>query len=274
MATIDYAVKYPGVVDEVLKVTSKSEGVTNKEYDFVGAKTVKVYNIATAPLNDYKRTGANRYGTPEELDAGTQEMVMSQDKSFTFVIDKMDQDETSGALNAGEALSRQLRQVVVPYVDKYRFEKLVSKVGHKPTAKALTATNIFACITDGTEALDDAEVPEVGRQLIVSSNTYKLMKQAKDIALETDIGQDMRLKGVIAMIDGMEVVKVPSSRLPDNFGFLISHPMAAPSPTKLAEYKVNTNAPGISGSLVEGRVVFDCFVLENKADCIYYQAIS
>lgn len=101
MATIDYAVKYPGVVDEVLKVTSKSEGVTNKEYDFVGAKTVKVYNIATAPLNDYKRTGANRYGTPEELDAGTQEMVMSQDKSFTFVIDKMDQDETSGALNAG-----------------------------------------------------------------------------------------------------------------------------------------------------------------------------
>ena len=84
----------------------------------------------------------------------------------------------------------------------------------------------------------------------------------------------MRLKGVIAMIDGMEVVKVPSSRLPDNFGFLISHPMAAPSPTKLAEYKVNTNAPGISGSLVEGRVVFDCFVLENKADFIYYQAIS
>lgn len=274
MATIDYAIKYPGVVDEVLKVTSKSEGVTNKNYDFIGAKSVKVYDIGVATLNDYKRTGANRYGTPEELDATTQEMTMSQDKSFTFVIDKMDQDETAEALNAGQALNRQLTQVVVPFVDKYRFTKLAEGAGHKPEAKALTSTNIFAAITDATEALDDAEVPEVGRQLIVSPKTYKIMKQSKEIEMDTEIGQEMRIRGVIALIDGMEVIKVPSSRLPENFGLLVSHPMAAPSPTKLAEYKVNTDAPGYSGALVEGRIVFDCFILENKKQCIYYHAIA
>jgi hypothetical protein len=29
---------------------------------------------------------------------------------------------------------------------------------------------------------------------------------------------------------------------------------------------------GISGSLVEGRICYDAFVLENKAKAIYYQA--
>ena len=274
MATIDYAVNYPGVVDEVLKYSSKSEGVINKNFDFIGAKSVKVYDISVAPLNDYKRTGSNRYGTPAELDATAQEMIMSQDKSFTFVIDKMDEDETKGALNAGQALERQLSQVVVPMVDKYRFTKLSTGAGTKAEAKALTSANIFAAITDATEVLDNAEVPETGRQIIVSSATYKAMKLSKDIVMETEIGQDMRARGVVALIDGMEVIKVPASRLPENFGFLVTHPMAAPSPVKLAEYKVNDNAPGYSGSLVEGRIVFDCFILDNKKSCIYYQAIA
>ena len=38
----------------------------------------------------------------------------------------------------------------------------------------------------------------------------------------------------------------------------------------LAEYKIHTDAPGISGSLVEGRVYYDAFVLDNKKDAIYY----
>ena len=43
---------------------------------------------------------------------------------------------------------------------------------------------------------------------------------------------------------------------------------------KLEDYKVHTDPPGISGSLVEGRIVYDAFVLDNKAKAIYYQAIS
>ncbi|MBC8581378.1 hypothetical protein [Zhenhengia yiwuensis] len=38
---------------------------------------------------------------------------------------------------------------------------------------------------------------------------------------------------------------------------------------KLAEYKIHTDVPGISGSLVEGRVYYDAFILKNKAGSIY-----
>ncbi len=92
--------------------------------------------------------------------------------------------------------------------------------------------------------------------------------------METDIGADMRLRGVIANLDGMAVIRVPASRLPGDFGFMIVHPSATVAPTKLESYKIHQDPPGISGSLVEGRIAYDAFVLENKSNAIYLQATA
>ena len=151
---------------------------------------------------------------------------------------------------------------------------MATKAGTKPTALALTATNIYGEILKGTQALDDEEVPETNRILVVTPATYLLMKQCKDITMETDIGNDMRLKGVIGMLDGMAVQKIPAARLPANFGFMIAHPCATVAPVKLEDYKIHQDPPGISGSLVEGRICYDAFVLDNKAKAIYYQAVT
>lgn len=71
---INLATKYASEVDEVIvKGSLTGEGVNNS-YDFVGAQSVKVYTMGTAPLNDYNATGANRYGVPTELDDTVQEM--------------------------------------------------------------------------------------------------------------------------------------------------------------------------------------------------------
>lgn len=267
MAVTDYAVKYNKVVDEKFKAEAKSGGFVNNEFDFVGAKTVKVYNVSTARMNDYARTGGmSRYGTPEDLEAGTQEMTMTQDRSFTFVIDKMDEDETMGALEAGKALARQLREVVVPEIDTYRFDKIGEKAGKKVTVE-LTAANIYDEVLNATSHMEEKEVPLAGRQLAVTPAVYALLKKSKDVVMETEIGQEMRAKGIVAMIDDMPVVRVPKSRLKADF--IMTHSMAAPSPVKLAEYKIHTDVPGVSGKLVEGRVYYDCFVLDNKKDIIY-----
>ena len=196
-------------------------------------------------------------------------MTMSQDKSFTFTIDKMNEDETNGALNAGKALNRQIRERVIPAVDAYRFGVMANNAGHKETL-TLSASNVYGAIVDATSYLDDREVPMDGRILVVTSATYGLMKKSKDIVMETEVGMDMKVKGVIGSLDGMTIVKVPSNRLPEGFQFLITHRIATTAPVKLAEYKIHTDAPGISGSLVEGRVYYDAFVLDNKKDAIYY----
>ncbi len=134
--------------------------------------------------------------------------------------------------------------------------------------------NIISVIYDeiikGTEALDDAEVPDVGRVLTVTPGVYRMMKKCPDIALDCDISAEQKLSGVIALLDGMEVVKIPKNRMPENFGFMIAHPVATVAPTKLEEYKVHQDPPGISGELIEGRIVYDAFVLDNKKKAIYY----
>lgn len=89
--------------------------------------------------------------------------------------------------------------------------------------------------------------------------------------METDISNELRVKGVISNLDGLSVIKVPARRLPADFGFMVAHPCATVAPTKLEDYKVHEDAPGISGSLIEGRIVYDAFVLENKQKAIYYQ---
>lgn len=53
---------------------------------------------------------------------------------------------------------------------------------------------------------------------------------------------------------------------------MMCHKSATVAPLKLEDYKVHEDAPGYSGNLVEGRICYDAFVLENKAKGIYYQA--
>lgn len=135
----------------------------------------------------------------------------------------------------------------------------------------LTGDNIYTEILKASQTLDDAQVPETNRVLVVTPATYAIMKKCRDIVMETDVGNDLRLKGVIGILDGMNVQKIPAVRLPAKFGFLVAHPCATVAPVKLEAYNAHNNPPGISGVLVEGRIVYDAFVMENKAKALYYQ---
>lgn len=274
---IELVTKFLPYVDEQFSTESKKSLLTNQDFDWTGAHTVKVYKISTGSMNDYGRDGAadgnwSRYGKVENLDATTEELTLKKDRSFTFAIDALDTDETAQTLKAATALARQLREVAIPEVDTYTYGVMCENAGTKPAAVALTADNIYQELLKANNALDNAEVPEAGRQIVVTPDTLFLMKQCKDIVMETNIGNDLRLKGVISNLDGANVIKVPAARLPEGFGFMVCHPCATVAPTKLESYNTHINPPGINGQLVEGRICYDAFVLDNKAKAIYYQA--
>lgn len=275
---IALADKFQPYTDELFQTESKLPLLTNQDFDWTGAHTVKIYKISTSQMNDYGRSGPaegnwSRYGAVEALSATTQEMALSRDRSFTFAIDRLDGDETAQQLQAASALARQLREVCVPELDSYCYAALTTGAGHKPDALALTADNIYGEILKASQALDDAQAPETNRVLVVCPAVYALLKASKEVVLECDVGQEQRLRGVIGMLDGAAVVKAPSVRLPKQFGFLLAHPSACVAPVKLEDYNIHENPPGISGSLVEGRLVYDAFVLGNKKTALYYQAL-
>lgn len=277
----DLATVYKPYVDEQFSAESKLPLLTNNDFDWTGARSVKIYKVTTAAMNDYDRDGStltgekwSRYGVVEALDATTEEMLLKKDRSFTFAIDTLDEDETANQLNAAGALARQNREVVIPEVDKHVYSVMTTNAGNKPAAVTLTKDNIYSEILKGNEALDDAEAPEAGRVLVVTPAVYTLMKENSLITFEGEVGEDMRKRGVIGMLDGCSVVRVPAKRLPENFGFMVAHPSATVAPVKLAEFHVHLNPPGVSGNLVEGRIVYDAFVMENKAKGIYYQSVT
>ena len=213
--------KFAPYTDEQFKNESKRSLVTNQDFDWTGAHTIKVYKIQTSEMQDYGRTGPagdnfSRYGSIADLNASTEELALKKDRSFIFNVDKLDADETQQQVEAATALARQNREVVIPEVDSYTYGVMCTGAGTKPAAKALTAESIYSDILAASAVLDDAEVPETDRVLIVTPATYQLMKQSESIVLNCDVGEEMRQKGVIANIDGMNVQKVPANRLPAN----------------------------------------------------------
>lgn len=284
---INLVTKFLPYVDELFTTESKKSLITNQDFSWEGAHAIKLYKITTAGMNDYDRPGekvgtsgnkgvlVSRYGAIESLDATTEELPLKKDRSFTFAIDRLDTDETAQQLQGASALARQQREIIIPEVDRYVYGVMIEGAGTKPDAVELTASNIYDHIITATNALDNAEVPEDGnRCLLVTPDIVTLMKKCADITINEDIGAELRLKGVIGQLDGLNVIKIPASRVPDDFGFMVAHPCATVAPTKLEEYKIHENPPFISGSLVEGRIVYDAFVLDNKKKAIYYQAMT
>ena len=92
----NYASKFAEKIDERFHRESQAMmAVGNHDYKFTGVKTVNVYSIPVVAMNDYTRTGANRYGTPEDLGTEVQALTITKDRSWTFVIDRGDKIKLS-----------------------------------------------------------------------------------------------------------------------------------------------------------------------------------
>ena len=272
MATTNLASKYSKTVDERFYKESQAAMALNNDYKFTGVKTVNVYSIPVVGLTDYTRSGTNRYGTPEDLGNNVQALTITQDKAWTFIIDKADKLQSEMVQDAGKACARQIREVLVPHYDTYVFKTLAKAAFDKGNTDATnpTKTNAYELFLNAQEKLGDNMAPDKGRVCFCSYKFANLLKQDSSFMKYGNASQEMLVKGVMGEVDGTKIVKVPASRLPAGCSFILTHPCAATGPKQLEEYKIHDNPPGISGWLVEGRLVFDCFVLNEKADAIFY----
>ena len=271
---INLTTKFSDKVAERLKHKSYTEGMANHDYEFTGIKTLKIYSIDTAPMNDYNRSGANRYGNPEELGDTLMELTMTQDKSFTFTIDKGNAGEQMNIKSATRAIKRQTDEKITPMLDKYRFDVWTHKAGNiVGLSAAPTAKDIVSKIMDATEALNDLAAPD-NRVIYIPTAYYKLLKQNPDFISVDKLGEQALAKGHVGYVDGMKVVEVPKSYLPENVYFFVGCKKALLAPVKLQEYKVHRDPPGISGDLAEGRIIHDAFVLGTAAPALYVAAAA
>lgn len=275
MATQNYASAHLAVIDERYFLEAKTAGVVNKggiRLDFNGKNSVTIYNVDVVAENNYVRSGSNRFGVLNELGTGTQTFTLSQDKSFTFSVDRGNLEDSQMVQEANKAVKRQIREVSVPAVDVYRLAQAHASAlanGQGATA-AVTSSNAYTKFLAQNDAMTEAKVPETGRYCFMSPATYSLLKQDTTFMRSCDTTMADLKKGVIGMVDGVTLVKVPSTLLPTNEVYLFIHEDVLIAPQKFNSIRVLTDVQGIDGAVAEGRRYYDCFIPDNKSDAIRY----
>jgi N4-gp56 family major capsid protein len=269
---VNLASKYSAKVDERFKLKSLTEAATHQDFDWEGVNAINVYSIATSAMNTYTRTGSSRYGTPAELDDTVANYLLSRDRSFTFTIDKGNRNDSMMVREAGKALARQNDEVVVPEIDTYRITKWVAAAGAnggRPTAANITTSNAYSSFLTAQAYLDENKVPVEGRIAFVTPAYFNFLKQDSSFLKASDLGQERLITGQVGDVDGVKIVKVPSTYMTTKTPFIIVHKSVMCAPKKLQEYKIHENPPGINGNLVEGRIYYDAFVLDAKKKGVY-----
>ena len=272
----NFASKYASQVDERFRLGSLTEALINHNFDWIGVKTVKVFSRSLATLNNYVASGSNRYGTPDELGNAEQEMTVTQDKAFTYTIDRSTEQDTMGTMEAGATLAENIDNLIIPALDAYRLSVIVANAPAEGSVSgkshiittALGENNAYEIFLSLQEVCDDDKAPMGGRIAVVTPGYLNAIKLDEHFTKWGDMATQIAIRGVVGEVDGVPIIKVPTSYMPSGTDLIITNPITTPSPVKLQEFKINYNAPGISGALVEARVRYDAFVLDKKADAI------
>jgi hypothetical protein len=267
---VNLAQKYSPKVAERFSHLSFTQKATNQDYDWEGVTTVVVYSVATVTMGTYTRSGTSRYGTPSEAGTTTQSLTLSRDRAFTTTIDRRNNAEQEGVEEAGSFLARQIREVVTPEIDIYRMAALgvaaaasTSTTNAAIVAGATTSANAYANFMTLNGAISDNLVPIQGR-LVFMTNAYRTALVQSGYILNSDIAQKARQSGDYGDLEGCMVICLPASYMPTSTDLIITHPDVLVSPMILASYLTHTDAPGINGWLLEGRIVYDAFALTAK----------
>lgn len=308
MATINLADKYSKKIADKFYVDSVILGKTNREYDWDGVNSIKVWTIKTyAPTNYGKPANDNaistahaRYGNTYEVADTVQTMTLTQDKAVSLSVDKGNNTEQMLIKNSGIVMARELREQFVPMFDMHCLAKWSGQYGSSGTVPswaslvqtvnggttAFTKSNIVEKISDGITAIRNKGT-DVSDAYCFLGETYfgKLLMSPEFLNIDK-LGERNLEKGVLGKVRGLQIVPVPDKylkastssvannpELNSDLHFMIVKKSAVLAPTKIKDAKVHSDPVGISGALLEVRWLYDAFALDAKADGIYVSLV-
>lgn len=274
----NYASASLATLDERFYTESKTDIIVNKgiRLEFNGKNSVTFYNVDTVAEGDYTRSGTNRFGSLVELGTGTETKTLSQDKAFTFTIDRGNLEDSMMAQEVDKAVKRQVREVSVPATDVYRFAVLTSyaAANSQKDTGALTTADAFEHVLEQQAELLDDEVDEDGLVLFVTPTFWHKLLRDPEFKQACDMAYQDNKKGIMGEVAGMKVVRVPASRLAANTNFIIVSDKLLISPVKFNSVRVLDDVQGIDGWVAEGRRYYDAFIPSQKGTAVRWHAVS
>lgn len=206
--SIELAQTYLPLLDEVYKASSRSAILDQTQVEIVNGNTVKVFKTSMDGMGDYSR--ANGY-VQGDVTGTWEAMTLSKDRGRSFLIDRMDNEETVG-LAFGTLAGEFLRTKVAPEIDAYTFAKLCGVDGiDAADAEDITigTTDVPGLVDEAERSMNENEVPTEGRLLFISESAYAGLRAKIVRQVQNDV---LGINREVETYDGMQIIRVPQSR--------------------------------------------------------------
>jgi len=188
---------------------------------YSGGNEVKIPKISMDGLGDYDRATGFVGGS---VTLGYETKTLTQDRGRTFMLDRMDVDETNFVATAANVMGEFQRTKVIPEIDAYRYSSIASQAILKGSARggySPAPTSVLSEIKNDIYAIYDVagEVPLVITVSMpvwaVISNSTELMKVLNTVEFTKG---DVKTK--VRAIDENPIIPVPSARMKTEYQFL------------------------------------------------------
>lgn len=263
--SVNLVEKYGKKLDMPFTLASFTERAINTDYDFVGAKTVRILTPTTVALTDYDRTATgDRFGGNNEMQDTEATYTVTQDKSFKVTIDAGNLAQQAMLKKGGKMMKAQIDEQVTPAIDKYRFK--VAATGAAAVNQNLTATNdAYDDVLEINKMLGNKHIPRKGRLFYASESFYKKIK--KDLVTTvnaSEFNSGVLKEGYVGQLDGVPTIVVPDDYFPTDTQAILLHKKALLGVKQVKTAKIITDSELVDGTVLVGRYIYDAFILDAK----------
>lgn len=288
--SIALAQTYLPLLDEVYKASSKTAVLDATQVEIVNGNTIKVFKTSMDGLGNYNRNTGFANG---DVTGTWETMTLSKDRGRSFIVDRMDNEETIG-MAFGTLAGEFIRTKVAPEIDAYTFAKIAGTTGILSANADVTVgtTDVPSLIDTAEMQMNEAEVPGEGRILFISETAYAGLRAKIVRTVQNDV---TGINKDVETYNGMRVIRVPQSRfytaisLYDGttsgqtaggfvgttggykINFMIVHPSAVNKVVKHVLPRIFTpeQYQNADAWKFDYRIYHDTFVYENKTNGIY-----
>ena len=286
----------PGIVDSVFAASSFTDSLIGKnalKLDFLDARTVKVYRLASTGLYDYARGGHGADNKRGAAKTTTETFTLKQERYSEIPLDKLD-TMNDGETVLGHLAEEFIRTKVVPEFDTYRFSTLAGlcseTMGNK-VSEDIAANTIIAKFNAAFKWMAEQKVPESDQIIYVNPGVMELIRNTAELAkrlMPSDMSKNVKFS--IEEYEGRPIVVVPSdefytdatvgdgiypSSTSKTINFIVLAKSAPIIVKKLDHAKVydstgdNGSYLGYVGYLLTNLYYHDIFLPENKKPGVY-----
>lgn len=286
----------PGIVDKVFALSSLTDaliGGSEIKLDFLDAKTVKIFMLASTGLYDYARGGHGTANTRGAAKSTTETFTLSQERYSEIPLDKLDTLD-DGETVLGHLAAEFIRTKVVPEFDTYRFSKLASycsaTMGNL-VSETISANTIISKFNAAFKWMAEQKVPEQDQIIYVNPAVMEQIRNTTELAKrlhQSDMNKNVQF--AIEEYENRPIVVVPSDMFytlaqtgngiyPSSASKVINFMVVskkAPIIVKKLDYAKVFNSTDENGSylgyvgyLLTNLYYHDLFVPENKRVALY-----